>query len=46
MISKFNGILGYSLLMDIVIYKINIKIINVSQLRVLFNIILDVISLD
>ena len=46
MISKFNGILGYSLLMNIVIYKVKIKIINLSQVNVLFNIILDVISLD
>ena len=46
MISKCNGIQGYSILMNIVIYKVKIKIINLSQLRVLFNIILDVISLD
>ena len=32
--------------MTIVIYNITLKSINVSQLRVLFNIILDVISLD
>ena len=42
MISKFNGIL----LMTIVINKIKIKSINVSQVRVLFKIILAVISLD
>ena len=39
-------LIGYSLLMNIVIFKVKIKIINLSQLRVLFNIILDVISLD
>ena len=47
MISKCNvilaSILGYSLLMNIVIYKVKINIINLLQLRVLFNIILDVI---
>ena len=46
MMSKCNGILGYSLLLNIVIYKVKIKIIKLSQLRVLFNIILDVISMD
>ena len=46
MISKCNGILGYSLLINIVIYKVKMKIINLSQLRVLFNIIHDVISLN
>ena len=39
---KFSGIP----LITILIYKIKIKIINISQLSVLFNIILDVISLD
>ena len=36
MISKCrpNGRLGYSLLINIVIYKVKIKIINLSQLRV------------
>ena len=32
--------------MNIVIYKVKLKIINVSQFRVLFKIILDVISFD
>ena len=32
--------------MNIVIYKVKLKMINLSQLRVLFNIILDMISLD
>ena len=39
MISKINGILGYKILINIVIYKVKIKSINISQLRLLLKII-------